>query len=206
LAKRLLQRHSKLRRDRILSPTAEPGAALWLAGPTGVGKSTLLRAIAGLWPFSRGRVRLGAGRVLFVPQKSYIPRTLRQALAYPEDGADIPRERFEAVLRKVKLGALAAELDATDQWAQRLSGGEQQRLAFARVFLAEPAVIFLDEATAALDERTEAELYHLLRTAPWRPTVVSAGHRSTLRAFHDGTLDLARNWRLTQQRVDAMPR
>jgi len=88
------------------------------------------------------------------------------------------------------LGALAPELDSTDQWSLRLSGGEQQRLAFARVFLAEPAVVFLDEATSALDEAMEAHLYRLLREAPWHPTVVSVGHRSTLRAFHEDLLDL----------------
>jgi putative ATP-binding cassette transporter len=175
---------------------AQPGRALLLVGPTGIGKSTVLRAIAGLWPFGRGRVRLGTGRVFFIPQKPYIPLgSLRQALAYPDDGAAIPREKLEAVLRKVGLGALAPELDATDQWTQRLSGGEQQRLAFARVFLAEPSVIFLDEATSALDEATEAQLYRLLRDAPWHPTIVSVGHRSTLRAFHDDVLDLAASTR-----------
>jgi putative ATP-binding cassette transporter len=175
-----------------LAFAAEPGRSLLLVGPTGIGKSTVLRAIAGLWPFGRGKVRLGAGRVFFIPQKPYVPLgTLRQALAYPDDGKDIPREKIEAVLRKVGLGHLAPELDRVDQWAQRLSGGEQQRLAFARLFLAEPAVVFLDEATSAMDEETEAQLYRLLREAPWRPTIVSVGHRSTLREFHDRVLPLA---------------
>lgn len=170
---------------------AEPGNALLVAGPTGIGKSTVLRAIAGLWPFGRGRVRLASGGVFFVPQKPYTPLgTLRQALAYPEDGAAVPDERLNAVLHKVGLGAFAGELDAVDNWAQRLSGGEQQRLAFARVFLAAPQIIFLDEATSALDETTEAQFYRMLREAPWRPTIVSVGHRSTLRAFHDRVLDL----------------
>ena len=171
--------------------SAEPGTAVLVAGPTGIGKSTMLRAIAGLWPFGRGKVRLGQGRIFFVPQKPYIPLgSLRQALAYPEDGTVIPDERLKAVLRTVGLAGLEHELDLTDNWSQRLSGGEQQRLAFARLFLAEPDVIFLDEATSALDETTEARFYRMLREAPWRPTIVSIGHRSTLRAFHDRVLDL----------------
>lgn len=171
---------------------AKPGRGLLLVGPTGVGKSTVLRAIAGLWPYGRGKVRLGEGRVFFVPQKPYIPLgTLRQALAYPDSGTEIPREKLEAVMRRVGLGALAGELDTVDLWSQRLSVGEQQRLAFARVFLAEPAVVVLDEATSALDEAMEAQLYRMLHEAPWHPTIVSVGHRSTLRAFHDEVLDLA---------------
>ncbi len=171
--------------------SAEPGAAVLVAGPTGIGKSTMLRAIAGLWPFSRGKVRLAQGRTFFVPQKPYIPLgSLRQALAYPEDGTAIPDERLREVLQKVGLAGLEPELDLTDNWSQRLSGGEQQRLAFARLFLAEPAVIFLDEATSALDEATEARFYRMLREAPWRPAIISVGHRSTLRAFHDRVLDL----------------
>ncbi len=96
-----------------------------------------------------------------------------------------------AVLEKVGLGHLAPDLDKVDLWAQRLSGGEQQRLAVARVLLAEPSTIFLDEATAALDEEGEATLYRLLRDLPWHPTIVSVGHRSTLREFHERTLDLS---------------
>jgi len=176
-----------------LNLEAAPGEALLLKGPTGTGKSTLLRGIAGLWPFGRGHVRLDAGRAFFLPQKPYIPLgDLRHALLYPDTGADVPQERLVDVLRQVGLGHFAAELDTVDLWTQRLSGGEQQRLAFARVLLAEPQTIFLDEATSALDEEGEAELYRLLKEAPWRPTIVSVGHRSTLRAFHDSILPLVR--------------
>jgi putative ATP-binding cassette transporter len=175
-----------------LSFDAAPGQALLIRGPTGTGKSTLLRAVAGLWPFGRGRVRLDPKRAFFLPQKSYIPLgTLRQALFYPDAGTDVPTERMLDVLKKVGLAHFAAELDKVDLWSQRLSGGEQQRLAFARVLLAEPAVIFLDEATASLDEAGQEMLYRLLRTAPWHPTIISVGHRSTLRQFHDRVFDLA---------------
>ncbi|HWG79185.1 MAG TPA: ABC transporter ATP-binding protein/permease [Stellaceae bacterium] len=169
------------------------GQALLVKGPTGTGKSTLLRAIAGLWPFGRGHVRLDAGRAFFLPQKPYIPLgDLRHALVYPDADAEVSQERLVEVLRQVGLGRFAAELDKPDMWAQRLSGGEQQRLAVARVLLAKPQTIFLDEATSALDEEGEAELYRLLKEAPWRPTIVSVGHRSTLRAFHDSILPLVR--------------
>ena len=165
---------------------------LLITGRNGIGKSTVLRAISGLWPFGRGQVRLPEGRVFFVPQKPYLPLgTLRLALAYPEDGTHIPDAKLQAALRQVGLGALEGELDTVDLWAQRLSVGEQQRLAFARVLLAEPKIIFLDEATSALDEASEAQFYRMLREAPWHPTVISVGHRGTLRALHERVLDLS---------------
>jgi putative ATP-binding cassette transporter len=172
----------------------DQGQTLLITGPSGAGKSTLLRAIAGIWPFGHGDIRLGIGRVLFVPQRPYLPLgTLAGALLYPEKGErqSVPRARLTAVLKAVGLGALAGELDTVENWAQRLSLGEQQRLAFARILLTEPALLFMDEATSALDEAAEAQLYESLQKAPWRPTVVSVGHRSTLRRFHDRILELA---------------
>jgi len=168
------------------------GKAVLIAGPSGAGKSTLLRAIAGIWPYGRGEIRLGNGPILFVPQRPYLPLgTLASALRYPgtEKGA-FSSQKLETLLEEVGLGALAPELDEVQNWSQRLSLGEQQRLAFARILLIKPALLFLDEATSALDEVCEARLYGLLRTAPWRPTVVSVGHRSTLRGFHDQILDI----------------
>jgi putative ATP-binding cassette transporter len=181
---------SLLRRDIALDVPA--GTSLLITGRTGTGKSMMLRAIAGIWPFGRGNVRLDARRAFFIPQKSYTPLgTLREALLYPDEGAGITNDRLGAVLDQVGLGHFAGDLDKDDIWSQRLSGGEQQRLAIARVLLAEPAIIFLDEATAALDEAGEALLYRLLREAPWHPTIVSVGHRGTLRAFHDAIFDIA---------------
>jgi putative ATP-binding cassette transporter len=192
---------SVLRRDVALD--APPGRSLLITGPTGAGKSTLLRAIAGIWPFGRGKVRLDGRRAFFLPQKPYIPLgSLRDALVYPDAGTDLERERLIAVLETVGLGHLAADLDKVDNWAQRLSGGEQQRLAFARVLLAEPAIIFLDEATSALDEMSEAELYRMLRALPWHPTIISVGHRGTLRAFHDAIFDIAGGVRPQPQGAD----
>jgi putative ATP-binding cassette transporter len=179
-----------LRND--ISLAANPGQSLLITGASGLGKSTLLRAIAGLWPFGRGRIRVGDGPSLFLPQRPYLPLgSLADALAYPRSAAELPRASLIDALRAVELPYLIDRLDEEGNWAQRLSIGEQQRLAFARVLLVRPEIVFLDEATSALDEAAELSLYRLLRDAPWRPTVVSVGHHSTLRRFHDTVLDLA---------------
>ena len=169
------------------------GRAVLIAGVSGAGKSTLLRAIAGIWPYGHGEIRLGKGPMLFVPQRPYLPLgTLASALRYPRSEKNsFAILRLATALEEVGLAALAAELDDAQNWSQRLSLGEQQRLAFARILLLEPALLFLDEATSALDEASEAKLYGLLRAAPWQPTIISVGHRSTLRSFHDQILDIA---------------
>ena len=168
------------------------GSSLLITGPAGSGKSVLLRAISGIWPFGRGLVTLDPGRRMFVPQLPYAPLgTLADALLYPfSDVSQISPDRLSAALQAVGLGALIRELNS-ENWSQRLSQAEQQQLAFARILLAEPAVVFLDDATSALDERLEAHLYGLLRTGPWRPTIVSASYKNTLLNFHDDVLDIS---------------
>jgi vitamin B12/bleomycin/antimicrobial peptide transport system ATP-binding/permease protein len=178
-----------LQRDIVLSGGA--GAPVLITGPTGSGKSTLLRAIAGLWPFGRGRIRLAEGSVLFLPQRPYLPLgTLADALDYPGTGTRPSRDAMAAALRTVGLPRLVEQLDVDGNWAQRLSGGEQQRLGFARVLLERPDIVFLDEATSALDEAAELALYRMLRDADWNPTIVSVGHHRSLKQFHDAVVDL----------------
>src|SRR4029450_7982985 len=163
-----------------------PGDTTLISGPSGAGKSTLFRGIAGIWPFGRGQIRLPRGaRVLFLPQKPYLPiGTLREVTGYPMPPGGIDDAALREALEMVGLGALTGRLDESAHWALALSPGEQQRIAFARALVQKPEGRFLDEATSALDEDTEARLYALLRDRLPGATIVSVGHRSTLRAFH----------------------
>jgi putative ATP-binding cassette transporter len=164
----------------------EPGERLLVAGPSGAGKSTLFRALAGIWPYGRGAIRVPQGaRVLFLPQKPYIPiAPLRDAVAYPGRPGEFPDDAVRAALADVGLEAFASRLDERDNWSMRLSGGEQQRLAIARALLHAPDWLFLDEATASLDEASERRLYELLNARLPRAAIVSIAHRPTVAPFH----------------------
>jgi vitamin B12/bleomycin/antimicrobial peptide transport system ATP-binding/permease protein len=178
-----------LRADGV---TLRPGESTLLTGPSGSGKSTLFRAIAGIWPFGRGDIAVPRGAsMMLLPQRPYIPiGTLRGAVTYPGVEGAYPDAAIAEALKAVRLPHLTDQLDREDNWGQRLSGGEQQRIAIARALLSRPDWLFLDEATAALDEPTEEAIYGMLRERLADTTVVSIGHRSTLAAFHDRRLDL----------------
>ncbi len=165
-----------------------------ITGASGIGKSTLFRALSGIWPFGGGTVEVPAGaRLMFLPQKPYLPiGPLREAVAYPAGGAGFTDERLRAALQDCELGHLAGRLDENEHWAQRLSPGEQQRLAFARALLNAPDWLFLDEATSALDTATEQHLYQLLRERLPATTLVSIAHRPTVAAFHRRQLVLSK--------------
>ncbi len=163
-----------------------PGDTVLLTGPSGAGKSTLFRAIAGIWPFGEGDVRRPASaRILFLPQKPYLPiGTLREVVSYPTPGGGVDDAAIVEALELCGLPQLARRLEEPGNWALHLSPGEQQRIAFARALVQQPDWLFLDEATSAVDEETEARLYALVRERLPRTTVISIGHRPTLGPFH----------------------
>jgi putative ATP-binding cassette transporter len=169
-----------------------PGETTLLVGPSGSGKSTLFRAIAGIWPFGEGEVAVPAGAsMMLLPQRPYIPvGNLRGAVSYPGVENTYDDAAIKEALRAAKLSHIADRLDEDRTWAQTLSLGEQQRLAIARALLAKPDWLLLDEATAALDEPTEMEIYRVLKEKLPDTTIVSIGHRSTLNAFHDRRIDM----------------
>jgi len=170
-----------------LSLRLEPGESLVITGPSGCGRTTLLRSIARLWPYATGTVHQpdGDGDAMFLSQVPYLPLgDLRAVLSYPDPEASISDEELVAALEDVALGHLTARLNETQDWSKTLSPGEQQRIAFARVLLHKPRVIFLDESTSALDEGNEYSLYRLIRTRLPESIVVSVTHRDTVRQHH----------------------
>ncbi|HEV2553743.1 MAG TPA: ABC transporter ATP-binding protein/permease [Bosea sp. (in: a-proteobacteria)] len=166
-----------------------------VVGPSGSGKSTLFRAIAGIWPFGEGQVGIPAdAEIMLLPQRPYLPQgTLRSALAYPAEAGAYDDAAIREAMDKVRLGHLRDRLDEIDFWGQRLSGGEQQRLAVARALLAKPDWLFLDEATASLDEKLENEIYATIDEILPQTRVISIGHRSTLREMHDVVVTMEPN-------------
>ncbi len=188
----------------------EPGERLLVAGESGSGKSTLVRAIAGLWPWGGGSVNFHPDRRLFMlPQKPYVPSgTLRRAAAYPAAAEDWTVEQIGKALDKVGLGHLKDKIEEDAPWDQTLSGGEKQRLAFARLFLHNPDIIVLDEATSALDEKSQDQMMELMIKELPKATVVSVAHRAELEAFHSRKIVLERRKRGARlvSDVDLIPR
>jgi putative ATP-binding cassette transporter len=162
------------------------GDRVLVTGPSGAGKSTLFRAIAGIWPFGSGRVTAPMdAKVMLVPQRPYFPvATLADAITYPARAGSFDDARLTDTLTAVGLPGLIPRLHEEAHWNRMLSGGEQQRLAMARVLLYAPDYLLLDEATSALDEPAEAMLYRLLQERLPGTAIISIGHRSTLAAFH----------------------
>jgi putative ATP-binding cassette transporter len=157
-----------------------------VTGPSGAGKSTLFRAIAGIWPFGDGTIAIPAkATLMMLPQRPYFPvGSLKAAIVYPAEDSAFDSNRVSDALIAVGLPQLASQMDVEAHWNRMLSLGEQQRLGLARALLLAPQYLFLDEATASLDEASEAELYHLLKDKLPTTTIISIGHRSTLEAFH----------------------
>ena len=186
-----------------LNLTLPKGSTLLIQGNSGVGKTTLLRTVAGLWAYSEGDVYCPIHQ-LFLSQKPYLPQgSLLTALAYPDEEQAFNRDEMIEVLKQVSLGHLQDRLEQEQDWTRILSLGEQQRLAFARLLLHKPKVAFLDEATASMDEGLEDNMYRLLKERLPHTTVISVGHRSTLQAFHQQQLMILGNgeWQFTDRNL-----
>jgi len=181
-----------------------------VTGPSGAGKSTLFRAIAGVWPFGSGSIAIPAkAKLMMLPQRPYFPvGSLKAAIVYPAEASAFSSDQVKDVLVSVGLPQLASRLEEEGHWNRMLSLGEQQRLGLARALLHAPQYLFLDEATASLDEASEAALYRLLQEKLPATTIVSIGHRSTLEAFHQRKVVLTRDgeqFALQSRSEDAKP-
>jgi putative ATP-binding cassette transporter len=172
----------------------DEGEKVLLMGESGTGKSTLIRAIAGLWPWGSGRVLLPPdAKVAFLPQRPYMPLgTLRSVLCYPDDGETYSDQALYRALERCGLKRLGARLDAEEKWDKLLSGGEQQRIAFVRLLVQRPDVVIMDEATSALDTDSQDSMMELFRNELADVTLISVAHRSELEDYHDRKLMLHR--------------
>jgi vitamin B12/bleomycin/antimicrobial peptide transport system ATP-binding/permease protein len=172
----------------------KPGERVLLAGESGTGKSVLVRAISGLWPWGDGTIQIQKGAKLFMlPQKPYVPiGTLRRAASYPSPAEEWKTEQIAEAFKMCGLEHLGERLDEEGPWDQTLSGGEKQRLAFVRLFLHEPDIVVFDESTSALDPSSQDGLMELVTTKLKDATIVSVGHRPELEAFHSRKVVLER--------------
>ena len=178
-----------------LQMDVRPGDYLLISGDSGAGKSTLLRALAEIWPYGKGQMSLpDSWRVMFLPQRPYLPLgTLRQAIFYPQSVPENDSTDIGGMLDALGLSALKDKLDTVDDWSRILSLGEQQRIAFIRILLFKPQLVFLDESTSAMDESVEAKSYDMLKEYLPDMAVVSVGHRSSILSRHDMKLMLSGN-------------
>jgi putative ATP-binding cassette transporter len=169
-----------------------PADRLLVRGPSGAGKSCLFRALAGTWRLGRGRIRLPRGaRVLALPQRPYFPLgTLRQTMAYPTLAEEVDDADLRAAMAAAGLGHLAERLDEEAEWSTVLSGGEQQRVGFARALIHRPSILLLDEAVSTLEEREGRDLYRLLAEKLSGAIVISTGRSAALARLHDRTIEL----------------
>jgi vitamin B12/bleomycin/antimicrobial peptide transport system ATP-binding/permease protein len=172
----------------------EPGEKVIVKGESGTGKSTLIRAMAGLWPWGSGEIlRPTTAKIAFMPQRPYMPLgTLRHALLYPETELEAADDKLADALKRCGLSHLIPRLDEEDNWEGILSGGEKQRVAFARLLVNPPDIVIMDEATSALDEESQARMMEFLRTDLVDATVLSVTHRPGLEEFFEREINLVR--------------